>query len=159
MDNLYLPTQWNFDPKPAVVSGQGTGRGLPDLVADADPFTGYLLYDPLASPALQGGWGGTSFGAAQLNGAAALIDQYAGHRVGLWNPAIYSFALGSHSPFTPLNTSGHRGTTTSTTPARPARSSTPAPASATRTWPSWPATSASGRGPVRRGGRPGNARH
>ena len=106
VDNLYLPTQWNFDPKPAVVSGQGTGRGLPDLVTDADPFTGYLLYDPLASPALQGGWGGTSFGAAQLNGAAALIDQSAGHRVGLWNPAIYSFALGSHSPFTPLSTSG-----------------------------------------------------
>ena len=106
VDDLYLPTQWNFDPKPAVVTGQGTGRGLPDLVADADPFTGYLLYDPLASPALQGGWGGTSFGAAQLNGAAALIDQSAGHRVGLWNPAIYSFALGSHSPFTPLSTSG-----------------------------------------------------
>ena len=106
VDNLYLPTQWNFDPKPAVVSGQGSGRGLPDLVTDADPFTGYLLYDPLASPALQGGWGGTSFGAAQLNGAAALIDQSAGHRVGLWNPAIYSFALGSHSPFTPLSTSG-----------------------------------------------------
>ena len=69
IDNLYLPTQWNFEAKPAVVTGQGTGRGLPDLVTDADPFTGYLLYDPLASPALQGGWGGTSFGAAQLNGA------------------------------------------------------------------------------------------
>ena len=106
IDNLYLPTQWNFKAKPAVVTGQGTGRGLPDLVTDADPFTGYLLYDPLASPALQGGWGGTSFGAAQLNGAAALIDQSAGHRVGLWNPAIYSFALGSDSPFTPLSTSG-----------------------------------------------------
>ena len=150
IDNLYLPTQWNFKAKPAVVTGQGTGRGLPDLVTDADPFTGYLLYDPLASPALQGGWGGTSFGAAQLNGAAALIDQSAGHRVGLWNPAIYSFALGSDSPFTPLSTSGP-GNDSLYTPARPARSSTPAPASVTRTWPSWPATSASGprRGPVR----------
>ena len=46
VDNLYLPTQWNFDPKPAVVSGQGSGRGLPDLVTDADPFTGYLLLRP-----------------------------------------------------------------------------------------------------------------
>lgn len=106
VDNLYLPTQWNFDPKPAVVTGQGNGRGLPDLAVNADPFTGYLLYDPLATPNLQGGWGGTSFGAAQLNGAAALVDQAAGQRTGLWNPAIYGFALGSDSPFTPLSSAG-----------------------------------------------------
>jgi kumamolisin len=106
IDGLYLPTQWSFTAAPAVQQGQGTGRGLPDLVTDADPFTGYLLYNPLASPALQGGWGGTSFGAAQLNGAAAIIDQYAGHRVGLWNPAIYGFAMSDNSPFTPLSAQG-----------------------------------------------------
>ena len=74
--------------------------------ADADPFTGYLLYDPLSTPALQGGWGGTSFVAPQLNGSTALIDQYVGHRVGLWNPSIYAFAQSGSSPFTPLGTSG-----------------------------------------------------
>ena len=87
-------------------SGTGTGRATPDLVADADPFTGYLLYDPLSTPALQGGWGGTSFVAPQLNGATALIDEYVGHRVGLWNPSIYAFAQSGSSPFTPLGTSG-----------------------------------------------------
>jgi kumamolisin len=106
VDGLYLPTQWGFTAAPVVQQGEGTGRGVPDLVTDADPFTGYLLYDPLASPALQSGWGGTSFGAAQMNGAAALIDQYAGHRVGLWNPAIYGFAVSASSPFTPLPAQG-----------------------------------------------------
>jgi kumamolisin len=106
VDGLYLPIQWNFTAAPVVQQGEQTGRGVPDLVTDADPFTGYLLYDPLATPALQSGWGGTSFGAPQMNGAAALIDQYAGHRVGLWNPAIYGFAMGSESPFTPLSAAG-----------------------------------------------------
>jgi kumamolisin len=106
VDGLYLPTQWTFAAAPVVQQGEGTGRGLPDLAVDADPFTGYLLYDPLASPRLQSGWGGTSFGAAQLNGAAALIDQYVGHRVGLWNPAIYGFAISASSPFTPLSAEG-----------------------------------------------------
>jgi kumamolisin len=106
VDGLYLPTQRTFNAAPGVAPGEGSGRGLPDLATDADPFTGYLLYDPLAAPALQSGWGGTSFGAAQLNGAAALIDQYAGHRVGLWNPSIYAFAMSADSPFTPLSAQG-----------------------------------------------------
>jgi kumamolisin len=106
IEGLYLPTQWNFQAQPTVITGQGSGRGLPDLAVNADPFTGYLLYDPLATPNLQGGWGGTSFGAAQLNGAAALIDQAAGQRIGLWNPSIYDFALGPDSPFTPLSSAG-----------------------------------------------------
>jgi subtilase family serine protease len=106
VDGLYLPTHWTFATAPTVQQGEGTGRGLPDLAVDADPFTGYLLYDPLASPALQGGWGGTSFGAPQLNGAAALIDQAVGHRTGLWNPAIYGFAVSARSPFTPLSAQG-----------------------------------------------------
>jgi kumamolisin len=106
VDGLYLPTQWTFNPTPLLRQSQGTGRGVPDLAVDADPFTGYLLYDPLASPALQSGWGGTSFGAPQLTGAAALIDQFVGHRVGLWNPSIYAFAMSASSPFTPMSSQG-----------------------------------------------------
>jgi kumamolisin len=106
VDNLLLPTGWNFNPTPSVQSGFGTGRAVPDLSADADPFTGYLLYDPLSSVPVQAGWGGTSFVAPQLNGSAALINEYVGHRVGLWNPAIYRLAQGPNSPFTPLDKSG-----------------------------------------------------
>jgi kumamolisin len=106
VDNLTLPTSWNFNATPSVQSGYGSGRAVPDVSADADPFTGYLLYDPLSTVQLQAGWGGTSFVAPQLNASAALINQYVGHRVGLWNPAIYRLAQGPNSPFTPLDTAG-----------------------------------------------------
>jgi subtilase family serine protease len=104
------PTAWNFNPTPGVSQGQGSGRALPDLATNADPYSGYLLYEPsfagVGQPVLQGGWGGTSFSAPQLNGSTAVIDSFVGHRVGLWNPSIYAFAGGSSSPFTPLQESG-----------------------------------------------------
>jgi subtilase family serine protease len=75
--------------------------------ADADPLSGYLLYEPsfagIGEPTLQGDWGGTSFVAPQFNGSTAVIDSYLGHRVGLWNPNLYAFAAGPNSPVTPLN--------------------------------------------------------
>jgi kumamolisin len=104
------PTAWNFNPTPGVSQGQGSGRTLPDLATNADPYSGYLLYEPsfagVGQPVLQGGWGGTSFSAPQLNGSTAVIDSFLGHRVGLWNPSIYAFAGGASSPFTPLQESG-----------------------------------------------------
>jgi kumamolisin len=106
---LTEPTAWNFNPTPSVISGQGHGRAVPDVSADADPYTGYLLYEPsfagVGQPVLQGGWGGTSFVAPQLNGSTAVIDSALGHRVGFWNPNIYKAAQGfGASPFTSLNT-------------------------------------------------------
>jgi kumamolisin len=110
VDGLVLPTAWSFNPSPSVTSGAGTGRNVPDVSVDADPMTGYLLYEPslaaIKEPVLQGGWGGTSFVGPQLNGSTAVIDSYLGHRVGLWNPSIYAAAGGSNSPFTPLNQAG-----------------------------------------------------
>jgi kumamolisin len=104
------PTAWSVTATPSVVSGRGSGRAVPDLSADADPFSGYLLYEPSAvavgGQALEGGWGGTSFVAPQFNGSAALIDSYLGHRTGLWNPSLYALAGGYGSPVTPLNTVG-----------------------------------------------------
>ena len=105
--NFVEPTSWNVTATPALVSGGGSGRAEPDVSADADPFTGYLLYEPswaaVNQPTLQGGWGGTSFVAPQFNGSTAVIDSYLGHRIGLWNPSIYALAAGSNSPVTPLN--------------------------------------------------------
>jgi subtilase family serine protease len=101
------PTDWNVTQTPATVSGGGAGRAEPDLSADADPQSGYLLYEPsfvpTGQPALQPGWGGTSFVSPQFNGSTAVIDSYLGHRIGLWNPSLYSFARGSASPVTPLS--------------------------------------------------------
>jgi subtilase family serine protease len=110
VDGVYEPTNWNFNPTPSVSHGFGTGRAVPDLATDADPYSGYLLYEPsfagVGQPELQGGWGGTSFVAPELNGSTAVIDSYLGHRVGFWNPSIYSFATQRNSPFTPLDASG-----------------------------------------------------
>jgi subtilase family serine protease len=108
--DLVEPTSWKVTSKPRVVTGTGSGRAVPDLSADADPYTGYLLYEPslvaTGVPALKPGVGGTSFVAPQFNGSAALIDSYLGHRTGLWNPSLYALAAGPSSPVTPLNTVG-----------------------------------------------------
>jgi len=107
---LIEPTEWSFNPTPSVTSGYGNGRAVPDVSTDADPYTGYLLYEPSAAgvgePILQGGWGGTSFVAPQLNGSTAVIDSAVGHRVGFWNPTIYAAAANGYAPFTPLTTAG-----------------------------------------------------
>jgi kumamolisin len=100
------PTEWSVNANPPLVSGSGSGRAVPDVSADADPYSGYLLYEPSASPALEGGWGGTSFIGPQFNGSTAVIDSVLGHRIGLWNPNLYSFAAGPDSPVTPLNQTG-----------------------------------------------------
>lgn len=101
---LTLPTKFAFDPAPSLTSGYtGSGRGVPDLSTDADPQTGYAVYDPALFPGGFAQYGGTSFVAPQLNGASAVIDSYLGHRVGFWNPRIYQSANSNHSPLTPLN--------------------------------------------------------
>lgn len=72
-----------------------SGRNMPDLSLNADPYTGYSVIDCTDFPApanpdcTSTGWGGTSFVAPQLNGITALIDEAAGGRVGLLNPVIY----------------------------------------------------------------------
>jgi kumamolisin len=108
--NFVEPTEWSVNPNPPLVSGGGSGRAVPDVSADADPYSGYLLYEPSAvavgDPALEGGWGGTSFIGPQFNGSTAVIDSVLGHRVGLWNPNLYAFAAGPDSPVTPLNQAG-----------------------------------------------------
>jgi subtilase family serine protease len=110
VSGIEAPTGWSFDPTPPVSHGSGSTRALPDVSADADPYTGYLLYAPsfasAGQPTLQGGWGGTSFVAPQLNGAAAVIDSSLGRRAGFWNPSIYPLAAGGKSPFSPLDQSG-----------------------------------------------------
>ena len=102
-------TNWTFNPSPSVIQGTGQGRATPDLAMNADPQTGYGVYTTLFEPAYGSDWvqyGGTSFVAPQLAGLTALVDQYAGTRVGLWNAQIYAFAKQPGSPFTPLDAQG-----------------------------------------------------
>ncbi|HEY2316224.1 MAG TPA: S53 family peptidase [Streptosporangiaceae bacterium] len=113
-----VPTAWTTwadgatapVPAPHWISGSAAGRAVPDIAADADPYTGYEVYFsgfPAAfGGTLEDGWGGTSFVAPQLAGSAAVIDSYLHHRAGFWNPLIYKFAAHSYTPFVPLDASG-----------------------------------------------------
>ena len=42
---LIEPTAWTFNPAPASPAAR-SGRAVPDVSADADPYSGYLLYSP-----------------------------------------------------------------------------------------------------------------
>lgn len=88
---------------PEKVTGTGTGRNLPDLSMNADPFTGYYVY---FEGEMQEGWGGTSIVCPQLAGITALINDHNNTQVGFWNPQIYRFAQSSNSPLHPLNDTG-----------------------------------------------------
>ncbi|HXZ63359.1 MAG TPA: hypothetical protein VEH05_01420, partial [Streptosporangiaceae bacterium] len=66
--------------------------------------TGYLVW--AASVGGLAEYGGTSFVAPQMNGSTAVIDSYLGHRVGFWNPVMYSAVASGHDPFTQINTVG-----------------------------------------------------
>ncbi|MGH2517386.1 MAG: S53 family peptidase [Ktedonobacterales bacterium] len=66
-------------------------RGVPDVAADSNPYTGLLLYSPFSdSPA-----GGTSAASPFWAGLAAIADQMAGHPLGFLNPALYKIEADS----------------------------------------------------------------
>jgi subtilase family serine protease len=80
-------------PRPAYqdgIAGIGATRGVPDVVADADPRTGMALAisDGGQDYILIGG-GGTSVAAPLWAAVIALADQYAGRDLGFVNPALY----------------------------------------------------------------------
>jgi kumamolisin len=101
---LTEPTEFSFNPTPSVSSGFDFGRAVPDLAADGDPQTGYLVYGASAGGLNEAG--GTSFVDPQMNGSNAVIDSYVGHRVGFWNPVIYGADGADGGLFTQLNTAG-----------------------------------------------------
>ncbi|HEX5226459.1 MAG TPA: S53 family peptidase [Bryobacteraceae bacterium] len=84
------------------------GRNLPDISANADPDTGYLVFytSSVSGFGVQSFYGGTSFVAPQLNGVAALLGQELKGRVGLLNASLYGagiFGLGYFGPNAPLH--------------------------------------------------------
>jgi len=63
-----------------------TGRGVPDIAANADPMTGYDVLVDGQKFAI----GGTSAVAPLLAGLVAILNQQIGKPVGFWNPILYS---------------------------------------------------------------------
>jgi subtilase family serine protease len=81
------------------------GRNLPDVSANADPQTGYIILYTSSNSGFGEFtfFGGTSFVAPQLNGVSALLGQYVNGRLGLLNYALY-LAAGGAGPSAPLRT-------------------------------------------------------
>jgi subtilase family serine protease len=83
------------------------GRNVPDISANADPDTGYVVYytSDQSGFAIESFYGGTSFIGPQMNGVAGLIGQYAHSRLGLLNVPLYEMAAapsaytGAAAPF------------------------------------------------------------
>ncbi len=97
--SLYTPApSWQ-----ATYGGQlagQTGKGIPDVSLNADPFTGYSIYDSssvetTASAPWTDGWGGTSFASPNWAGIAALMDQVNGGPLGFLPPQLYTLAPGT----------------------------------------------------------------
>lgn len=75
----------------SVLSKLNNRRGVPDVAAAADPFTGLAIY-------MNGDWtlaGGTSASAPLWAGIMAIADQMAGHPLGFINPGLYKLAASS----------------------------------------------------------------
>jgi subtilase family serine protease len=109
----------------AGVSGIGATRGVPDVSADASDRTGVAVVFSDGAQEMIESHGGTSASAPIWAALIALADQYAGHRLGLVNPAIYQIARGPryhqafHDVTTGSNTVQFPPTTVTGYPAAP----------------------------------------
>jgi kumamolisin len=79
-----VPSWQNGLSIPATANGQ-TGRGIPDVAADASPRTGYRIYFHGVSIV----FGGTSASAPLWAGLMALMNQGLGQDIGFLNPGLY----------------------------------------------------------------------
>jgi subtilase family serine protease len=80
----------------AGVPGIGATRGVPDVSADASDRTGVAVVFSNGTQDIVQSHGGTSASAPMWAAVITLADQYARHRLGFVNPAIYRIA---RSPF------------------------------------------------------------
>jgi subtilase family serine protease len=89
IDDLTTPPQL-IDRLPAYFPG----RNVPDLSANADPDTGYVIYytSDQSGFGILNFYGGTSFVGPQFNGTAALLGEYLHERLGLLNFPLYELA-------------------------------------------------------------------
>jgi kumamolisin len=82
-------------------------RGVPDVAADADPNTGYVIYSQSEGGSIV--VGGTSAVAPLWTGLLARINQSIGHNVGFLQPIIYANKSAFHDI-----TQGNNGTYSAT---------------------------------------------
>jgi kumamolisin len=100
-DNLPTPPA---DVPPVHLRAGFPGRNVPDLSANADPETGYIIYYTSSSSGfgIATYYGGTSFVAPQFNGVTSLYSEALHTRLGLINPELYFISqTGGYGGFRP----------------------------------------------------------
>jgi kumamolisin len=87
ISQIFPPPAWQMtaDVPSSVNPGGGRGRGVPDVAANADPATGYLVQVDGMTKVICG----TSSGAPLWSGLLARINQSLGVSVGYINPFLY----------------------------------------------------------------------
>jgi kumamolisin len=91
-DSFPLPSyQENAGVPPSSNPNANVGRGVPDVAADADPFTGYSVRVDGQNTLV----GGTSAVAPLWAGLVARLNQALGKPVGFLNPTLYALNTGS----------------------------------------------------------------
>ena len=83
-----VPTWQSKITLPVSTNGGKTGRGVPDVAADADPSTGYSVLVDGTTQVI----GGTSAAAPLWAGLTALLNQSLGKNVGFLNPQLYALS-------------------------------------------------------------------
>lgn len=89
VSDVYPVPDWQANAGvPTRSGGRGTGRGVPDVAADADPSTGYQVYVDGQDQV----FGGTSAVAPLWAGLIARLAQSLGRTLGLMQRALYAGA-------------------------------------------------------------------
>ena len=96
-----------YFPKPFWQRGvPGTGRGVPDVSALADPYTGVpIVVTQGGVQYLETGWGGTSLASPIFTAIWAIANQKAGHPLGQAAPTIAFLQPGDVVDVLPLTSS------------------------------------------------------
>lgn len=99
-----LLTKYNYPILNApLISGTGQGRNFPDISANADALTPYIVYQKEKGQSPWSLGAGTSIVGPQMAGAIADLNSGRSTRMGFLNAQIYQLATTQNSPFNLLN--------------------------------------------------------
>ena len=105
-DRVPLPTMQTGSHVPQSPGGT-SGRGVPDIAADADPLTGYTIMLPRGESIVEGTVGGTSAGAPLYAALAARLGQDAGDAVKNLQQTLYDAPASAFHDVTQGNNGGY----------------------------------------------------
>jgi kumamolisin len=92
ISDVFTPPPWqSFARVPVSINNGQSGRGVPDIAANADAASGYVIYPSIPPSDFAGGpQGGTSAAAPLYAALVALLNAGLGESIGYLNPTLYA---------------------------------------------------------------------